>query len=406
MSKSSLALSNLRAFVILLVVAFHSVIAYLGSQPASPPPFDSPPYHWRSFPILDSERWFGFDLFCASQYVYLMHFMFFLSGLFVWSSLQRKGGMKFLYGRFLRLGVPFVLGVSLLMPVAHYPVYRVTAVDPSWSAFWTHWIALPFWTSGPLWFLWQLLALNIVAAGLFWLAPRSGELLGRLSAKAGDHPGRYFVGLVAISALAYVPLASTFRPWEWIQFGPFSLQPSFALHYVIYFFAGLGVGAYGIERGLLGSAGMLARRWPIWLAGALGGFLLWIIPTTVIVQGWEVAVPGLEIIADLGLVLSCAGISFALAAVFMRFARERWPGFDSLSDNAYGIYLVHYVFVIWLQYMLLGFALFAIAKAAIVFTGTVILSWATTAAVCRIPIGARVVGADRRVFVRAQLARE
>jgi hypothetical protein len=178
------------------------------------------------------------------------------------------------------------------------------------------------------------------------------------------------------------------------------------LHYVIYFFAGLGVGAYGIERGLLGSAGMLARRWPIWLAGALGGFLLWIIPTTVIVQGWEVAVPGLEIIADLGLVLSCAGISFALAAVFMRFARERWPGFDSLSDNAYGIYLVHYVFVIWLQYMLLGFALFAIAKAAIVFTGTVILSWATTAAVCRIPIGARVVGADRRVFVRAQLARE
>jgi glucans biosynthesis protein C len=77
MSKSSLALSNLRAFVILLVVAFHSVLAYLGSQPASLAPFDSPPYHWRAIPILDSERWFGFDLFCASQYVYLMHLMFF-----------------------------------------------------------------------------------------------------------------------------------------------------------------------------------------------------------------------------------------------------------------------------------------------------------------------------------------
>jgi hypothetical protein len=402
MSKSSLALSNLRGFVILLVVAFHSVLAYLGSQPASQAPFDSPPYHWKAFAILDSERWFGFDLFRAFQYVYLMHFMFFLSGLFVWSSLQRKGGMRFLYDRCLRLGVPFVLGVYLLMPLAHYPVYRVTAVDPSWPAFWAHWIALPFWPSGQLWFLWELLALNIVAAGLFWPAPRSGEFLGRLSGRAGDHPGRYFVVLAAISALAYVPLASAFKPWDWIQFGPFALHPGFALNYVIYFFAGLGVGAYGIERGFLGSAGMLARRWPIWVAGAFAGFLLWIIPTALIVQGWHTSVPGLELIADLGLVLSCAGTSFGLAAVFVRFATERWPGFDSLSDNAYGIYLVHYGFVIWLQYLLLGFALFAIAKGAIVFGTTLILSWVTTAAVCGVPIGARVLAADRRVFVRAR----
>src|SRR5271165_182113 len=108
MSKSSLALSNLRAFVILLVVAFHSFLAYLGSQPASPPPFDSAPYWWRAIPIIDSERWFGFDLFCAFTYLYMMQLMFFLSGLFVWPSLLRKGGKIFLYDRFLRLGVPFL----------------------------------------------------------------------------------------------------------------------------------------------------------------------------------------------------------------------------------------------------------------------------------------------------------
>ena len=184
MPQSSLALSNLRAFVILLVVAFHSVLAYLGSQPASPPPFDTPPYWWRAIPIIDSERWFGFDLFCAFTYVYMMQLMFFLSGLFVWPSLRRKGGKIFLHDRFLRLGVPFLLGVFLLMPVALYPVYRFTAVDPSWSAFWAHLIALPFWPSGPLWFLWFLLALNSAAALLYWLAPRLGEFLGRISAKA------------------------------------------------------------------------------------------------------------------------------------------------------------------------------------------------------------------------------
>jgi glucans biosynthesis protein C len=402
MSRSSLALANLRGFVILVVVAFHSVLAYLGSQPALPAPFDSPPYNWKAFPILDPERWFGFDLFCASQYVYLMHFMFFLSGLFVWGSLKRKGAMRFLYDRFLRLGLPFVLGVYVLMPLAHYPVYRVTAADPSWSAFWAHWVALPFWPSGPLWFLWQLVALDVVTAALFRFAPRTVQLLERLSSRAGDHPGRYFAGLVAISAVVYVPFASVFRPWDWLQVGPFALQPGFTLQYIVYFFAGLGVGAYGIDRGLIGSAGMLARRWAIWVSGGFGGFLLWIIPAALIVQGWNATVPGLDVIADFGLVLACAGMSFGLAAVFARFATRPWPLFNSLSDHAYGIYLLHYVFVIWLQYLLLGLALFAVAKAAIVFGASLLLSWMVTALVCRIPIGARVVGADRRVLVRAR----
>jgi surface polysaccharide O-acyltransferase-like enzyme len=55
-----------------------------------------------------------------------------------------------------------------------------------------------------------------------------------------------------------------------------------------------------------------------------------------------------------------------------RFAARRWPVIDSLSENAYGIYLVHYLFITWLQYLLLRVASFALAKAMIVFTGTLI----------------------------------
>jgi Acyltransferase family len=198
-------------------------------------------------PIIDSERWFG--LFCAFQYAYLMHLMFLLSGLFVWSSLVRKGGKTFLYDRCLRLGTPFIFGVSLLMPLAYYPVYRVAAVDSSWSAFWFHWTALPFWPSGPMWFLWLLLTLIIAVAALYVLAPRSIEFLGRLSAQAGEHPGGYAVALITISALAYVPLPARFQPRQWARFGPFGFQPSFILPYAVYFFAGLGVGAGGFARG-------------------------------------------------------------------------------------------------------------------------------------------------------------
>jgi len=399
MSKSSLALSNLRGFAIVMVVAFHAFIAYLGSQPAAQLPFDLPPFGWRANPIVDSARWFGFDLFCALQYVYLMQLWFFLSGLFVWPSLSRKGSGRFLYDRFVRLGIPFVVGLYLLMPVTLYPVYRAGAVDPSWSSFWSHWVALPFRPSGPMWFLWLLLLFNIAAAALFWLAPRAGESLGRLAAKAGEHPGRAFIALVAVCAVAYLPLSAVFAPWEWVQFGPFAFQPSFAPQYVIYFFVGLGVGAFGLERGLLAEDGMLVQRCWRWLAGTAAAFLLWIVPTALVVNG--TTLPGLQLAADLGFVLCAASACFALLGIFLRVTRRHRPMIDSLSDHAYGIYFVHYFFVIWLQYLLLSAPLFAIAKGAIVFVGSLALSWATTAAVCRIPIGARVMGGKRSELMRA-----
>ena len=118
-----------------MIVAFHSFTAYVVTQPASPSAFDLPPFEWRAFPIVDSDRWIGFDLFCAFQFLYLMQAMFFLSGLFVWQGLQRRGWSIFLAHRIVRLGVPFIIGTFLLMPVAFYPVYLVTAVDPRWMSF-------------------------------------------------------------------------------------------------------------------------------------------------------------------------------------------------------------------------------------------------------------------------------
>src|SRR5262249_44249423 len=76
-SHTSQALKNLRAFAIVMVVSFHSVLAYLVSQPPAPGPFDSPPYHWLATPILDHQRWLGFDIYAAFQYVTLMPVMFF-----------------------------------------------------------------------------------------------------------------------------------------------------------------------------------------------------------------------------------------------------------------------------------------------------------------------------------------
>jgi peptidoglycan/LPS O-acetylase OafA/YrhL len=402
-SKSSLALSNLRALVILTVVAFHSVLAYLGSLGPAAFAFDDAPYKWRAFPIVDSHRWFGFDVFCAWQDVYLMSLMFFLSALFTWPSLARKRSWKFLGDRFLRLGVPFAFALIVVMPLALYPVYRVTAIDPSVIAYARHFLALPFQPNGPMWFLWLLLALTIVAAGLHRFVPRWVEFLGRCSSSAGAHPGRYFIGLVTACTLAYVPLALAFTPWDWSNHGPFALQLSRPLLYAVFYIAGLGIGAYGLERGLLAPGGMLARRWGVWLAGSLAAFVLWM-GLTALAMMYHIAAPlVLQVVVDVSFAVACASGCFFVVAACLRFATMRSRILASLADNAFGIYLLHYVFVVWLQYALLGVTLFAIAKAMIVFGGALLLAWATAVAMRLVPFGSRLIGSERLVLASAPL---
>ena len=393
-SRSSLALDNLRAVVILIVLAFHSMLAYLKWIPVTGSGFDTPPYDWRAFPIIDSHRFFGFDLFCAWQDVYLMSLMFFLSGLFVWPSLVRKTDWAFLRDRVLRLGLPFAFGIAVLIPIAVYPAYRLTASDPGVLAYWHSLLALPFWPNGPLWFIWQLLALDFIAAAVHFIAPDAIPTLGRWSAAAERNLVRYFGGLLGVSALAYVPLAAIFTPWAWSDSGLFAVQFCRPLHYAVYFFAGVGIGAAGIDRGLIAAGGIVARRWTYSLAAALVSLFVWMGLTGLMMRGG--ASVGVAIAADLGFVPACAAGCFFSIALCLRFATGHSRILGHLSANAYALYLVHYVFVVWLQFALLAMPLFAVVKAAIVFSATLFLSLLTTAAARRIPIGARLIGAAAR----------
>jgi surface polysaccharide O-acyltransferase-like enzyme len=89
--------------------------------------------------------------------------------------------------------------------------------------------------------------------------------------------------------------------------------------------------------------------------------------------------------------LSCAASCFGFLALFVRFANRRTRALDSLSDNEYGIYLIHYAFVSWLGYAMLAAPLPAVVKFALVFAGVLALSWSVSAALRRIPAVARAV---------------
>jgi peptidoglycan/LPS O-acetylase OafA/YrhL len=379
MSRSNIPLSNLRAVVIVIVVAFHSVLPYLASQPVHPYPFDAAPYGWVAFPIIDQRRWFGFDLFCAWQDVSLMSLMFFLAGLLTPASLSRKGTRKYLVERLWRIGVPFLFAVAILSPAAYLASYRLTAADPDPAAFWEHWRALPMWPSGPAWFLWQLVVLNALAAGLYALVPRWVNGWGRAAASLADRPLGFFLALTTLSVLAYVPLALLFTPWEWTYLGPFSFQLSRPLHYALYFFAAFAIGIHGCDHGLLRVDGPLARNWLAWLIAAILGFASWGALTSLTLPDFEASPPAYRLAAAFAFPVACATGVLCLLASCLRLMRARSRVLDSLSLNAYSIYLVHYVIVVWLQYALFDASLGAIAKAAIVFAAGLALSWAVSA---------------------------
>lgn len=375
----NIPLGNLRAFVILIVVAFHSALPYLASQAPQPFAFDVPPYRWIAFPIVDNERWFGFDLFCAWQDISLMSLMFFLAGLFAPQSLIRKGSLSYLTERWWRIGLPFILAVVLLSPLAYYASYRVTAADPSFAAFWQRWRALPMWPAGPQWFLWQLLLLSAMGAALHGLSRSWRPVLGRMVAACNERPLLFFAGLTALSALGYVPLAMAFGPWEWTYLGPFSFQLSRPLHYLVYFFAGFAIGSYGTDRSVLRCDGPIARHWAAWLAAAIAGFAAWGGLTSLTLPEWEASPLEYRFAAALVFPVASATGALAFVAVALRWLRTRERALDSLSRNAYGIYLVHYVFVLWLQYALLDADLNAFGKVGLVLAAALALSWFTSA---------------------------
>ena len=388
----NVALGYLRGFLVVLVLAHHSVLAYIDSPPPQAKSLLTQPPYWRAFMVVDPHHWVGFSLFTGFNDDFFMSLMFFVSGLFVWSSLQRKGNASFVRDRLRRLGIPFLFAAAIVAPLAYYPSYLLTTGAHSMAGYIHDWLSFGDWPTGPAWFIWLLLAFDLACVALFAVAPSFGEMLGRLALKAREHPARFFLLLVGASAAAYIPMVNIFGAMNWTSVGPFQFQTARLLHYAVYFLAGIGVGAYGIERGLLAPDGILARHWMRWTIAMLIAFAVSVVFFLIAITKGATMSPILSnTVGGALFAVTCGAISFSFMALFVRFATRRVWIFDSLSDNEYGMYLIHYMFVSWLQLAILSAPLPAVAKGLLVFAGVLLLSWSASASIRRIPAVARIV---------------
>jgi hypothetical protein len=387
-AKTSLAIANLRGLFLLILLSFHASLAYLGSTPPPRLSFDQPPFQWLAYPIVDSRRFYGFDIYCAWVDAHAMAMMFFVSGLFVPPSLKRKGPARFAADRLLRLGLPFLFGLFVVMPAGLYPVFCLSRPEAGLAEYLAAYRTLPFLPNGPVWFLWLLLAFSLLVAP----APRALGALARLAA----NPRRFLVVFAASAAAAYLPLALIFGPFDWYERGPFNFQLSRPLLYAVFFLGGAAVSAGGLGEGLLAPDGVLSRNWRRLAALSPLALLVWMGLTGATLAYPAFAPLPLRALSALAYVgASLTGVMLVLGLAIRFSARPiRWLA--PLSQNALGIFALHYAPLVWTQYLLLDAPLPAIVKAPIVFVATVLASLGLAAGLARLGWLARFVGEEPR----------
>lgn len=380
---------NLRYLMVLLVLVFHSGASY-GSIVAFWPYHDPNPSELidHIMPLFD---------------VFMMSILFFIAGYFSLPSLQKRGGRRFLEGKFKRLGIPWLVVTLLVLPVLDYIHHYTRSIGRGLSPrdYGSHW-----WLSikkiaefhiGPMrmseyldmtehfyqrymWFLSLLLLFFVV----FWLLYEAREKWGRVSEQpireeTPSNRSVYYalalVGLLNVLLFALIKflLSSPADPldMEWRSLGNLvQFETAKLAFYVPYF----GLGIYAYSKKWFASGKDLGRPW-VW---GLICFSL-IVGTMLVARSMtRAAEPSIGLQLAFMVLYPLWTLSFL--GTFTAFASRRWnqatPLGRELAANSYNMYLVHYVFVMTLPLLLSAWVGGpALVKFGIVALSTLLLSY-------------------------------
>jgi glucans biosynthesis protein C len=377
---------NLRSFLTVLVVAHHSSLAYTTFAK-----FDKGTYINSTAPVVDQTRWVGLDIFENFNDIFFMSLMFMISGLFFYNAISKKGLKIFLTDRVIRLGLPFAIVVTLIIPFAYYPSFYLATHQTGLIPFFRDFIFHQHWPPGPPWFIWILLAFNLLAGIIPLQFYKSvNERLMNLS----QRPFIFFLYFFVIACVAYIPLSLWVGQYKWTGLGPFVFQLNRIALYFLFFVFGACLGSCDWERRLFKGEKLLNKSVIFWI------ILCFVIYTSVDIYtklGSDLVKEGLlkvglaYFIFGLLFVASCICSSFAFIAFFHKRLNKTNKPWGSLSANAYGIYLIHYVFVTWIQFALLNTPVPAILKFLLVFSGALSLSWLVTSWIRKFRLVGRVI---------------
>lgn len=428
-------LDHARGFIILLVVLQHAINPYglrLG---------------WKSSFALDVDRSIAFDAIYMLTDGFIMQALFFISGMFLLPSLQRRGWLSFSWEKIVRLVIPFFFAVIFVVPLEAYAKYLLldnvdqgflhywvnvyafnfsnASVDPTLSgvAYWFEYLSQGFAAnhlqSGGFWFIGVLAVFSFVAAFLHTIFPFVVRALGGLVSWMVRRPILGYLLFAGLSALMISVGDIMWGTTYSITLGTSLLWVRGNMFWTFIFYFALGVGVR--HAAVLTNEDVLQKMNDHWQKWVLLTIVLSVLYMGYIViymydgaftnelaihfyykgrwniETWISAWPLLEDLAPGILVRTilhgflCAAQTITVIVVLYRFTNSDIPFWTSLAAFSYGIYYLHEPIVVWAQYFLVGSGLPALIKATVAFIIGMGLSWVLTDKVLRkLPLTRRV----------------
>lgn len=371
----SYAFDYLKAFIIVLVVAYHVCLGYTTTASYY---FEN--YLYSTAPIVDSQRWIGMDFFQQFNDIFFMSLMFFIAGIFSWTSLTHKGPWHYIKDRSIRLGLPFIAGVTLLTPLSHYPSFLATGNQESYFYFLRYIYFSNHWASGPPWFLWVLLSFSMLLVFFYRINPTIFPRISGVIEKNAAQPLKivsiFMLCVFAAYTLPYFSIPKgNYNAWISLA-GPLWIQSDRILLYSLFFYTGVAAGVPGVQNSqFLNEKSRLTQLYGLWVGLSIGLYLFFWFILLPLFQETSIDFSTKRGLYCLLFTLICVTTCASCIAVFNRFFNHYSKIFTSLADNAYAIYIIHYPMVIWLQYALLEYPWSAINKFLFVFISSLLLSW-------------------------------
>lgn len=351
---------HLRVVLTVLVVLHHAAITY-GNIPV-----------WYLTEPAQDPSGVALDLFVLFNQTFFMGMFFLIAGYFVPGSIDRRGRRGFTRERLVRLGVPLLLFLVLLRPLAMIPAFaQVLAAEPD----------LPLWLlylltidPGPMWFVEVLLVMSLVYVLVRGVRERRSQPAPVVARVRERGPVRRLVPVLVFA----VGLALVTFAWRWAFPAPYwpvvgLPSPGYLPQYVAMFIVGA-----------LAYRGDWLHRLPD-RAGVVGGIAA-VVALPVMVM-FVAAAPGtgaslVHLVAEN---LFSVGLVLALLVFFRRFLARDNHVWRFLGENAFAVYVLHAVVLVLVGMALGDWQAPAVVKFVGLAALSVPLTWALAAGVRAIP---------------------
>jgi len=330
MKVKNYAMNNLKGVLAFLVVIHHAFLAYTTSGYASQ--------------VVDPQNFIGFDYITFYLDNFFMFAFFMISGFFVYNSISCRGPVKYVLSRLLKLGIPFIIGTYIINFFGIYIKDSIVLNFPinaeSLKYYWS--VVKGMLIGQHLWFLWVLLAFNILILLIHLLTKKFSNKFFIYT-----KPWTQIILLVVMAAIFY-RISIQFLGTEFIRLvGPLTFQGGRIAVYFIIFIFGYLIGKAGIDKTFLGKESPYKKYWYIYL---LTGLVL-VIFVYLIVYNFKF-VPLYEFAAIMNsAAFIITPIGFILLFNRMFSSENKFLGL--LGDNAFGIYIIHYSIVLIFQALFL-----------------------------------------------------